>query len=162
MGKLDSGGWTAADARERRERQEGEFLKSTSMNGVIVYDGSFAGIAGFRDINWWNASCEMGIILSPSFWGKQLCTEVHRMCLSYAFETLRLNRIEFKTACSNAGMVGFLTRFGAAQEGVLRDYFPVGPAGYADVALFSILASDWPEVRAALEARLWMSNRPVS
>lgn len=155
MAKPDSGGWTAADARERRERQAAEFDKGTSLNATVKYNGEFAGIGGFRDISWWNSSCEMGIILDPKFWGKQISTEVHLMCLSYAFETLRLNRVEFRTAASNSVMVFFLKELlGATHEGTIRDYFPVGNNAYANVELFSVLAADWPRSKEKLEDRL--------
>jgi RimJ/RimL family protein N-acetyltransferase len=156
MTKHENGGWTEPDAAQRRVFQEAGFSNKASLNGVIIYDGKFAGIAGFRDISWWNKSSEMGIILEPSFWGKNISTEIHVMCLSFAFEQLCLNRVEFKTSSGNTEMIGFLESIlGAVKEGTLREYFPTCEEGrFMDVDIFSLLRVDWGEAKDKLNARL--------
>ena len=52
------------------------------------------------------------------------------------------------------GADGAITRLGAVPEGVLRGHRLAGDGSRGDTAYFSILAPEWPAVRARLEARL--------
>ena len=157
MSKKSSGGWSETDARIRRNRQEKEFSEGLSLNGVVLYENEFAGIAGFRDINSWNKSAEMGIILDPKFWHKGISTRAHFLCLEYAYEIAGINRVEFKTASSNTAMRKFcIDTLQATHEGTLRDYFPTGTIEntYENVELYSILAAEWPALRRRLEEKI--------
>jgi RimJ/RimL family protein N-acetyltransferase len=162
MAKLSAGGWSVDDAAARRLRQTTEFNSGSSMNGAIYASpgGEFAGIGGFRSIDWWSRSAEMGIILSPSFWRRGISIEVHYLCFVYAFEELCLNRIEFKTASSNTAMVKFCKDIlGANHDGTLRDAFPATYSIdafrlYSDVEIFSVVASEWPALKIQLQNRM--------
>lgn len=157
MSKIASGGWSEEDAACRRIRQEKEFELGTSLNGVVLYNQEFAGIAGFRSIDRWNMSAEMGIILLPKFWNKGVSRHVHFLCLKYAFESAGLNRVEFKTASTNTAMKAFCSQsLQATHEGTMRDFFPSGTDvfGYVNVELYSLLASEWAPLKLRLEERL--------
>jgi len=159
-----SGGWTVDAASARRQRQTTEFENGSSLNGAIYASGAskseFAGIGGFRSIDWWNRSAEMGIILAPPFWRQGISVEVHYLCFVHAFEELCLNRIEFKTASSNTGMVKFCKDvLNANHDGTLRDAFPANDSSdpfklYCDVELYSVLACEWPSLKAKLRKKL--------
>lgn len=169
MAKLSRGGWHELDAAKRRSRQATEHASSQSLNGIVYVSQSdsrftssselFAGIAGFRSIDWWSRSAEMGIILAPRWWRQGICLDVHIVCLSYAFEDICLNRVEFKTASNNQPMLDFCKHvLGATEEGRLRDAFPsIYMEGnfklYEDVVVLSILAHEWPEVKKKLIKR---------
>jgi RimJ/RimL family protein N-acetyltransferase len=157
MANISSGGWSEADAASRRMRQEEEFNAGTSLNGVVLYDNKFAGIAGYRDINSWNKSAEIGIIILPAYWRKGISTQVHFLCLEYAFEYAGINRVEFKTASSNVAMRKFCSdALHATHEGTMRDFFPSGtePVSYVNVELYSLLSCEWSELRMKLEEKL--------
>ena len=156
MAKISTGGWSESDAETRRLRQEREFQDGTSLNGVVFFENQFAGIAGFRDINRWNLTAEMGIILHPEFWHKQISTYVHLFCLEYIFDVEGINRVEFKTASSNEAMKYFCSKtLKATHEGTMRDFFPTGQedGSFEDAELYSLLAADWPHTKALLEDR---------
>ena len=166
MSKICGGGWTVDDAAGRRTRQEKEFTAGQSFNGAIYTNvqNHFAGIGGFRSIDWWNRSAEMGIILSPTFWRRGICVDVHFTCLRFAFEDLCLNRIEFKTASSNTGMIRFCENvLNAKHEGTLRDAFPAKSTNdafklYSNVELYSVMSYEWPDLKIALQARMNFNN----
>ena len=127
MTKHNTGGWTVEDATKRRAFMEKIYEDGTGLNCVIQMKdtGAYAGVAGFRDLNWWNRSAEMGIILHPDYWSKGLATEIHLLCLQWAFEVAQLHRIEFKTSVNNIGMNHLCREVMKANlDGVLRDYFP--------------------------------------
>ena len=76
------------------------------------------------------------------------------MLLAHAFETLGLVRVEFKTDALNEKSRNALLRIGAMQEGVFRKHVICQSGRIRDTVYFSILDSEWPEKKRALEARL--------
>ena len=126
MSKQDTGGWSVEASAQRRELLQKMHDNGVGLNAVVqLKTGEYAGIAGFREISWWNRSAEMGIILHPDFWSRGLATEIHYLCLQWAFEVLQLNRIEFRTSAENAGMIYLCKEvMHATHEGTLRGYFP--------------------------------------
>jgi len=64
------------------------------------------------------------------------------------------NRVEFKTDAKNARSRAALRKLGAREEGILRGHMWMPQGYFRDSAYFSILAAEWPEVKAQLETRL--------
>jgi RimJ/RimL family protein N-acetyltransferase len=83
-----------------------------------------------------------------------LNVEAKCLMLRHAFETLGLNRVELKTDALNAASRRAILGIGATEEGVLRRHMMTSRGRVRDTVLFSIVADDWPSVRARLEARL--------
>jgi RimJ/RimL family protein N-acetyltransferase len=178
MTRSNKGGWTVEDAATRRQFMETLHTSEAGLNSVVkMNDGRFAGVAGFRDLHWWNRSAEMGIILHSDFWSKGLATEIHLIFLGWAFEVVKLNRVEFKTSVSNSGM-NYLCKevMHATLEGTMRDYFPANDCSdlravsedtqkaltYESVALYSLLAPEWPRAKESLQARMKaLAQKPV-
>ena len=159
--KSDQGGWTLDQVTARREFQIQEQSQLRGWFFIILEksSGMFAGICGFRSIDWSNRSAEMGIILSPSFWGKGFSSEAHYLILSYAFEILHLHRIFFVTASSNLGMCRFCeTVLSCTKDGSLRDFMArswTDPSkGYDSCELYSILSLEWTASKSNLISRL--------
>jgi RimJ/RimL family protein N-acetyltransferase len=70
------------------------------------------------------------------------------LLLDHAFDTLRCERVEFKTDVLNSAARQGLEGIGAQAEGVLRS-FNVMPGGRRrDALYFSILRGEWPATRA--------------
>jgi RimJ/RimL family protein N-acetyltransferase len=74
--------------------------------------------------------------------------------LSHAFETLKCIRVEFKTDVLNERSRNAILRIGAKQEGVFRNHMIVESGRVRDSVYFSIVDSEWADVKAALEQRL--------
>ncbi len=74
--------------------------------------------------------------------------------LRHAFETLDAERVEFKTHARNEKSRGALLGIGAIFEGVLRHHTIMPDGSNRDSAFYSVLAGEWPGVRARLEALL--------
>jgi RimJ/RimL family protein N-acetyltransferase len=64
------------------------------------------------------------------------------------------NRVEFKTDAKNARSRAALAKLGAKEEGILRGHMWMPQGYFRDSVYFSILAAEWPDVKAALEQRL--------
>jgi RimJ/RimL family protein N-acetyltransferase len=81
-------------------------------------------------------------------------TEAKRLMLGHAFETWRVHRVTLKTDVRNARSRAAIERLGGRLDGILRAHFPAVDGTVRDSASYSILAAEWPAVRAHLDARL--------
>ena len=81
-------------------------------------------------------------------------TECKLLLLTHAFEVWHVHRVTFKTDARNRASRGAIERLGASQDGVLRAHAPARDGTIRDTAYYSLLAAEWPEVRAGLRGRL--------
>jgi RimJ/RimL family protein N-acetyltransferase len=72
------------------------------------------------------------------------------LLLEYAFETLQCERVEFKTDILNTQARKGLRNIGAKPEGVFRSYNYMPDNRRRDAAYYSIIKSEWPEVKETL------------
>lgn len=79
--------------------------------------------------------------------------ECKLLLLSHAFEA-GANRVELKTDARNARSRAAIAKLGAKQEAIHRAHMVVRDGHVRDTVYFSIIRSEWPGVRAGLEARL--------
>ena len=92
-----------------------------------------------------------GFALGSAYWGRGLFTEAARLALDFAFDVLRLHRLEARAAVRNGRGNGALRKLGAVQEGILRrSFFKDGD--YLDQVLWTIMATD--RARTRTPARL--------
>lgn len=80
--------------------------------------------------------------------------EAKLLQLTHAFETLDAERVEFKTHARNERSRGALLGIGATFEGVLRHHTIMPDGSNRDSAFYSVLAGEWPAVKARLQALL--------
>jgi RimJ/RimL family protein N-acetyltransferase len=80
--------------------------------------------------------------------------EAKLLQLTHAFETLGANRVEFKTHSLNERSRTALAGIGAAFEGVFRNHMVMPDGSIRHSAYFSVIAEEWPRVKARLEADL--------
>ncbi len=92
--------------------------------------------------------------LNPSAWRSGANVEAKLLMMRHAFETLGCVRVEFKTDARNERSRAALAALPAQFEGVLRSHMIVPDVGQRDSAFYSVIDSEWPEVRASLERRL--------
>ena len=91
---------------------------------------------------------EWGFALGSAFWGTGVFVDAAMLVLEFAFETLKIRRLEARAALLNGRGNGALLKIGAVQEGTLRRSFVRG-GHHLDQALYAILESDWRGVGAA-------------
>jgi RimJ/RimL family protein N-acetyltransferase len=88
-------------------------------------------------------------------------TEAKLLLCTHAFEQWRVRRVLWKTDARNERSRAAIMRLGARFDGVLRAHRPGADGTVRDTAFFSMLASEWPEAKAALLARLERVARPL-
>ena len=87
-----------------------------------------------------------------------LNTEAKRLLLAHAFEQLNCIAVEFRTHFFNHQSRRAIERLGAKLDGVLRSHqintHPLSAGALRDTCVYSIIASEWPNVRAHLDFQL--------
>ena len=74
--------------------------------------------------------------------------------LQHAFGPLNCQRVEFKTDFLNQKSRNALVRIGAREEGVFRKHMVTVGGRIRDTIWFSIIDSEWPQVKSDLEQKL--------
>ena len=93
-------------------------------------------------------------------WYAKRCqrTHVNTTCklllMTHAFETLGCGVVGLRTDILNVVSQRAIEALGAQRDGVLRHHWPRRDGSVRDTVMYSILASEWPGVRARLEERL--------
>ncbi|SDX04735.1 GNAT family N-acetyltransferase [Paenibacillus sp. CF384] len=86
---------------------------------------------------------------SPLVWRTRVNTEAKYLLLRHAFEAISMNRVEIITTPDNVRSQRAIERLGAVKEGVLRKKYRG-----LDYIVYSILDSEWQEVKSMLEGYL--------
>jgi N-acetyltransferase len=92
--------------------------------------------------------------LARSHWRTGANVEAKLLMLDHAFGPMGMRRVEFKTDADNEQSRRALEALPAQFEGVHRQHMLVRGGENRDSAWYSILDSEWPEVRANLLRRL--------
>jgi len=123
-----------------------EIATGNAVGGTVLFDYSEA-----------NQRLEIGYTwLAKPVWRTAVNTEAKFLLLRHAFETLGCGRVQLKTDGRNVRSQTAIARLGAVREGVLRSHM-IMPDGYVrDSVMFSIVASEWPAVKARLEG--WLAR----
>lgn len=117
--------------------------------------GEAVGMTGYLEIRPQHRGLEIGRTwIARSQQGTRVNPESKYLLLRHAFEDLDAARVQFKTDLNNLHSQRAIEKLGATREGVLRRY-QIRSNGYVrDTVMYSILAEEWPEVKARLEERL--------
>jgi N-acetyltransferase len=76
------------------------------------------------------------------------------MLMQHAFETLGCFVVGWRTSHLNCASQRAIERLGAKRDGVIRHHAPHRDGTVRDTVIFSMLAAEWPEKKALLEASL--------
>ena len=126
---------------------------------VEVSTGRAVGSSRFGDISPGDGRVEIGWTwIAPSRQRTALNTEAKLLQLRYAFDDLGATRVALKTDGRNERSQRAIERLGAVREGVLRRHIRMPDGFIRDTVYYSILADEWPAVRARLEERLQSST----
>lgn len=116
-------------------------------------ENRYAGSTRFGNISLENKRTEIGW----TWYHPELqCTGLNRNCkfllLQFAFESIGLQRVEFKTALTNLHSQEAISKIGATREGVLRKHMINNDGSPRDTVYYSILDDEWPAIRQTIFA----------
>ena len=134
------------------EQQRGE---SVPFATVERGSGKVIGSTRFMNIDRTNRRVEIGSTwIAPPWQRTVINTEAKYLMLRHAFEQWGCIRVELKTDALNQKSRNAILRIGAKEEGTLRRHLITWTGRARDTVYFSILDSEWPEVKKRLEAKL--------
>lgn len=117
---------------------------------IIIYKETDLpiGSTGFGNISERDSRLELGWTwLAKDFQGKKINNQVKKLMLSYCFDALDLDRVEFKTDVLNIQARKSLKNIGATEEGILRSHTLMTNERRRDTIYYSILKSEWENIK---------------
>jgi RimJ/RimL family protein N-acetyltransferase len=125
----------------------------------IVFDKlkkQYAGSTRFYDIQLPFQTLQLGYTwYGAEFQGTHVNPNCKLLMLQYAFETLNMERVEFRADNRNARSIKAMKNLGCIEEGILRNHLPTIDGGRRDSIILSILKSEWEAgVKKNLIARI--------
>ncbi|WP_338645724.1 GNAT family protein [Flavobacterium sp. KS-LB2] len=114
----------------------------------IVFDkksAKYAGSTRFYDINMQFKTLQLGYTwYGKAFRGTGLNKHCKFLLLQFAFETLGMERVEFRADNTNERSIAAMKSIGCKVEGVLRNHMPtLGSDARRDSIILSILRTEW-------------------
>lgn len=134
-----------------------ERLKGSALPFAIIdlASGRVVGSTRFAAIEPAHRRLEIGWTWLARPWQRTaLNTEAKYLMLRHAFERLECGRVELKTDALNERSRRAIRRLGAVEEGILRRHMVTEGGRVRDTVYYSIVADEWPGVKARLEAML--------
>lgn len=118
-----------------------------------IYDkelNRFVGSTRYLRISEGNNNLNIGSTwYNPKVWRTRVNTETKYLMLEYAFETLKVNRVEIITTTENYRSQKAIERLGAVKEGILRKKY-----NNLDYIIYSIISNEWEEIKEQLVSKL--------
>lgn len=134
------------------KRAVGEQYPFTVVDKVT---GAFIGSTMMHNMSQQHKKLEIGWTwYDPAYWRTGTNRECKYLLLRHAFEVLGTNRVQFQAWDQNLRSRAAIEGIGAQFEGLLR-YDRIRFNGQLrDTAMYSIIAPEWPAIRARLELQL--------
>jgi len=141
--------WLALSFEAAAAGREGIFAIRDRRSGEVV------GSSRYMNVRPVDRALEIGWTwLNPVAWRSGINVEAKLLLLGHAFHALDCVRVELKTDARNERSRAAMAALPAQFEGILRNHMIVPDVGLRDSAFYSVIAAEWPAVRANLERRL--------
>ena len=148
---------TPEDFKQLVEKALGEQERGESIVFATVEraSGNVIGSTRFMNIDRVNRRVEIGSTwIAPAWQRTAVNTEAKYLMLRHAFEVWKCMRVELKTDALNQRSRNAILRIGAKEEGTPRKHLITWAGRIRDTVYFSILDTEWPQVKAMLETTL--------
>ncbi len=110
---------------------------------IIETEGRCSGIARLHSVDWQDRKAKYAVgIFGSGFRGQGLGTEVTRLVLDFAFNVLKLHRVELRVLTFNQRAIACYEKCGFVREGIEREGSWIGGEWQSDL-IMSILEQDW-------------------
>lgn len=135
-------GYSLEDSRSYIKDNLKRLADNAGFDLSIFFQGQMAGQIGYNRLDWDNRTTELGYWLGESFQGRGLVTAACRKLIDYAFDELKMNRVEIRCAAANIRSRAIPERLGFQQDGILRQAEWLHDA-FVDLVVYSTLAGEW-------------------
>jgi RimJ/RimL family protein N-acetyltransferase len=122
---------------------------------VFDADGRIAGMTTYMNVDAPNRRVEIGSTwYATRVQRSALNTQCKLLLLDHAFEKLDCIAVEFRTHFFNHQSRRGIERLGAKLDGILRSHQIASNGTLRDTVVYSIIAAEWPTVKAHLTYQL--------
>jgi len=122
---------------------------------VFDADGRIAGMTTYMNVDAPNRRVEIGSTwYATRVQRSALNTQCKMLLLDHAFEKLGCIAVEFRTHFFNHQSRRGIERLGAKLDGILRSHQIASNGTLRDTVVYSIIAGEWPTVKAHLTYQL--------
>jgi RimJ/RimL family protein N-acetyltransferase len=145
---------TVEDMTAIVERHLNEVKLGTRESFAVVHKDTdrMIGTSSLMDISRHDRTLEIGsTIYAREFWRSAVNSETKLLLLTEAFEVQNFLRVTLKTDAENKRSREAIARIGAKYEGTLRSHKMRADGSFRDSMYFSILSTEWPQVKATLQ-----------
>jgi RimJ/RimL family protein N-acetyltransferase len=126
-----------------------------AADGDLGPAGTLVGTSGLSETDLQNESTHIGgTLYGPRWWGTQVNPEAKLLLMAHCFDDCGFGRVKIQTDLLNTRSQAAIARLGAVREGVLRRHMRREDGSFRDTVVYSVLATEWPEVRTRLLKRL--------
>lgn len=149
-GNVDTEAKLLTFVRDLLERR----ANGTDLPFAVIHreSGKPAGCTRYMAIDVRNRSLEIGgTWYGAAYQRTGVNTECKYLLLRHAFEAWGCMRVQLKTDLNNVRSQAAIERIGALREGVLRNHMIRPDGAFRHSVIYSIIDSEWPEVKARLE-----------
>jgi N-acetyltransferase len=141
-------------ARRLELQAKGSMLPFTTRDAA----GRIVGMTTYMNIDAVHHRVEIGSTwTAASLQRSPFNTECKLLLLGHAFEALGCIAVEFRTHFFNQQSRNAIERLGAKLDGILRHHSRAANGTLRDTCVYSIVAPEWPTVKAHLR---WQLDKP--
>lgn len=121
-----------------------QYLTYAGVPFGIFLQSKLVGFISYRKADWANRIIGLGYWIDSSRQGRGLATKACRILTDFAFDGLRMNRVEIACATENIKSRAVAERLGFCREGIIREAEYVN-GRYVDHVVYGILAREWAD-----------------
>lgn len=138
---------TALSSRKNNQRYP--FALYDKIQNAYIGSSSYGGVSNYDkrvEIGWtW---------IDPRVQGSGINTHIKYLMLSYVFDDLDFERVEFKIDSRNAQSRRAVEKIGATHEGDLRNHTLMIDGFRRITSIYSIIKPEWPDIKSTLKSKM--------
>jgi ribosomal-protein-serine acetyltransferase len=139
---------SAEDVRMFIMRVLEQYHSNLGPQAGVWVDGVLGGTIGCHPIDWPNRNCSLGYWLDGAQEGRGVMTRCCEALAGYAFDELKLHRLEIRCGTGNARSCAIPQRLGFTKEGVAKGAEWVN-GRWVDLVVWAMLEDDWRDRKNA-------------
>ena len=137
---------TVNDSRNFIKNSLDSYANRKGIVTSIWFKERLAGVIGFYEIDWVNHKLSIGYWLGAAFQGKGLMTKSCRTMIDYAFNELKMERVEILCATGNRKSRAIPERLGFKEIGLVQNAEWLYDR-FVDHVIYGMHIKDWHNLR---------------
>lgn len=134
--------YSLESARDYIKNNLQELAQGVGLAASVVHENKILGQIGHHHLNSVNKSTNIGYWIAADMQGKGIMTKCCRVFINYAFDELKLNRVQINCNVENTKSRAIPERLGFQLEGIHRQV-EFSHNRFGDWAVYAMLRQDW-------------------